>query len=168
MRSERCDRSGITLSSGAHIPYHRDTKRDYVSIFGKVAIWRPYFYKSGCSGHSPLDAELSLGEDSHSDLVREISAYLNVDGVYHKTGEFLGRLLGLSLSTRLMQGVIKEDATLVVDYYAQKPAPDPASEAEILAALRRLFDWQVSRDTWPVKPTEIAAWRGILGLLQHR
>lgn len=43
-----------------------------------------------------------------------------------------------------------------------------ASEAEFLAALRRFFDWQVSRDTWPVKPTEIAAWRGILGLLQHR
>jgi len=31
-----------------------------------------------------------------------------------------------------MQGVIKEDAAAVVDYYAQKPAPDPASEAEIL------------------------------------
>ena len=40
-----------------------------------------------------------------------------------------------------------------------------AGEAEFLAALRRCFDWQVSRDTWPAKPTEIEAWRGILGLL---
>jgi hypothetical protein len=43
-----------------------------------------------------------------------------------------------------------------------------AGEVEFLAALRRCFDWQVSRDTWPAKPTETAAWRGILGLLQHR
>jgi hypothetical protein len=132
MRSERCDRNGITLSDGGCVPYHRDSKRDYVSIFGKVVIRRPYFYKAGHGGHSPLDAELSLGEDSHSDLVREISAYLNVDGIYHKTGEFLGRLLGLALSTRTMQEVIAEDASSVVDYYAQKPAPDPTSEAEIL------------------------------------
>lgn len=49
--------------------------------------------------------------------------------------------------------------------------PDRAvyeDEAEFLAALRRFFDWQVSRDLWPAKPSEIAAWRGIQSLLQRQ
>jgi hypothetical protein len=40
-----------------------------------------------------------------------------------------------------------------------------ADEAAFLAALRRFFDWQVSRDCYPGKPTEVEAWRGILNLL---
>jgi hypothetical protein len=42
-----------------------------------------------------------------------------------------------------------------------------ADDAEFLGALRRFFDWQVSRDVWPAKPSEAEAWRGIHKLLQY-
>ena len=132
VQSQACSRAPLGLAGGQTLPYQRDTKRDYFSIFGKVAIWRPYFYKPGIGGRSPLDAALSLGQDCYSDLVREVSEYLGVYGVYHKTCDILGRLLGLHLSTRVVDQNIAEDAAAVEAYYAQKPAPAPAQEAELL------------------------------------
>jgi len=132
MRSQACSRESLRLENGQKLVYHRDTKRDYFSIFGKVAVWRPYFYKKGIGGQSPLDAELSLGEDCYSDLVREVSEYLGVYSVYHKTCDILERLLGLHLSTRVVDENIAEDAADVEAYYTQKPSPAPEQEAEIL------------------------------------
>jgi hypothetical protein len=134
MRSQACSRETAQTASGQELPYHRDTKRGYVSIFGKLEIWRPYFYKKGLGGQTSLDAELSLGEDSYSDLVRELSDYLAVYNVYHKTSDILLRLLGLKLSTRVVEENIAEDAVDVEAYYAQKPPPAPTEEAEILVA----------------------------------
>jgi hypothetical protein len=132
MRSQASSRETLQTAEGHKLYYQRDTKRDYFSIFGKVAVWRPYFYKTGVGGQNPLDAELSLGDDCYSDLVREVSEYLGVYSVYHKTADILKRLLGLSLSTRVVQENIAEDAAEVEAYYAQKPPPAPADEAEIL------------------------------------
>lgn len=55
MRSQACSRESLLWGHGQELPYHRDTKRDYFSIFGKLAVWRPYFYKKGVGGQSPLD-----------------------------------------------------------------------------------------------------------------
>jgi hypothetical protein len=132
MRSEACSRDTLQTADGRELPYHRDTKRDYFSIFGKLAFWRPYFYKLGMGGQSPLDAGLSLGEGCYSDLVREVSEYLGVYSVYHKTADILERVLGLRLSTRVVEQTIAEDAADVEAYYTQKLPPSPADEAEIL------------------------------------
>lgn len=132
MRSQACSREPMQTGAGQRLGYQRDSKRDYYSIFGKLALWRPYFYKTGLGGQSPLDAELSLGEDCYSDLVREICEYLSVYSVYHKTTEILERLLGLGLSSRVLQESIAKDSAEVADYYAQKPPPAPTDEAEIL------------------------------------
>jgi hypothetical protein len=132
MRSQACSRQAIQTEKGQELPYHRDTPRAYFSIFGKVPFERPYFYKQGLGGQTPLDAELSLGEDCYSDLFREVSEYLGVYTVYGKTSDILERLLELNLSTRALQQNIAEDAADVDGYYAQKPPPSPASEAEIL------------------------------------
>jgi hypothetical protein len=133
MRSQACSRQAIRIETGQELPYHRDTPRTYFSIFGKVSFGRPYFYKHGIGGQTPLDAELSLGEDCYSDLFREVSEYLGVYTVYGKTSDILERLLELNLSTRALQQNIAEDAADVEAYYAQKPPPSPADEAEILA-----------------------------------
>lgn len=131
VRSQACSRQ--TLQRGVdQLPYYHDTKREYFSIFGKVEVLRPYFYQKGIGGVTPLDAELSLGEDCYSDLVRETSDYLGVYSVYHKTSAILERLLGINLSTRVVEETIAADALEVNAYYAQKPAPLPTSEAEIL------------------------------------
>lgn len=132
MRSQASSREPLHTKDGQQLPYHREGKRDYVSIFGKIAIWRPYFYQSGVGGVCPLDAGLSLGQDSYSDFVREVCEYLGVYGIYHKTSEFLERLLDIRLSTRVIQQVIASDAADVETYYAQKPAPAADEEAEVL------------------------------------
>ena len=97
-----------------------------------MPLYRPYFYKQGVGGEIPLDEVLDLGEDSYSDLLRETSDYLGVYNVYHKTGDILSRLLGLNLSTGAIESNIADDAADVESYYAQKPPPSPAEEAEIL------------------------------------
>src|SRR3990172_6836505 len=132
MRSQAASREPLKLADGSELPYHRDTERRYVSIFGGLRFVRPYFYRKGQKGQLPLDAELSLGEDCYSDLVREVHDYLGVYGVYHKACDILERLLGLNLSTRVVQSNLGEDAQAVEAYYAQKPAPEANDEAEIL------------------------------------
>lgn len=133
MRSEACSRQAVQSQSGEALPYHRDTKRVYFSIFNKVFIERPYFYKQGVGTQIPLDAELGLGDDSYSDLLREVTEFLAVYQVYGgKNAGFLERLFGFSLSTRALQQNVAEDAESVEAYYAQKLPPSPESEAEIL------------------------------------
>ncbi len=53
LRSQQSSRETFTTPEGISLPYHRDTKRDYVSIFGKLPIWRPYFYKAGMGSACP-------------------------------------------------------------------------------------------------------------------
>ena len=132
MRSRYAKRGRLILSAGGEAPYHRDMRRTYVSIFGKTWLWRPYFYVHGQGGQTPLDEELSLGADCYSDLVREVHDLLSVQGVYHKACEIMGRVLGLTLSTRAIQSNVLEDAAEVLTYYERKPAPAPETEAEIL------------------------------------
>lgn len=132
VRSQASSRQAIHTATGEDLPYHRDTSRGYHSIFGKVSIERPYFYQTGVGGKTPLDGELSLGTDSYSDMLREVSEYLGVYTVYGKSSDILERLLELDLSTRALQENIAEDSSDVEAYYAQKPPPSPATEAEIL------------------------------------
>jgi len=133
MRSEACSRQPVRSKSGEELPYHRDTERVYFSIFNKVFIERPYFYKQGVESQTPLDAELGLGDDRYSDFLRETTEYLAIYHVYGgKNAEFLNRLLGFNLSTRALQQNVAEDAESVEAYYAQKSPPCPENEAEIL------------------------------------
>ena len=133
VRSQACSRQPIQSQNGQELPYHRDTERVYFSIFGKVSVKRPYFYKQDIGQEIPLDAELGLGADSYSDLLREVTNYLAVYSVYGgKSADFLERLLGFKLSTRALQQNIAKDAESVETYYTQKPPPCPESEADIL------------------------------------
>jgi hypothetical protein len=132
IRASRYGHEPLTTKEGVEIPYHSKKKRNYYSIFGKLPLWRPYFYKSGVGESSPLDEELSLGDDSYSDLVRELAEYLGVDVTYKKVRHFWSRLLGQALSTQAIKTMIAKDAADVQAYYEQKPMPDINSEATIL------------------------------------
>ena len=133
MRSEICSRQAVQSTSGQELAYHRDTERVYFSIFNKVLIERPYFYKKGVGSQIPLDAELGLGDDSYSDLLRETTDYLAVYHVYGgSNADFMERLFGFSLSTRVIEQNVAKDSERVEAYYEQKSAPSPENEAEIL------------------------------------
>lgn len=131
MRSETSLREAIMVE-GQEIPYNSEQKRVYFSIFGKVPVWRPYFYASGAGGHTPLDAELSLGANCYSDLLRETMDYLGVYVPYNKAVDIFKRILKPGISTRVQQQFVADDAEYVLDYYEQKAAPIATDEAEIL------------------------------------
>jgi hypothetical protein len=131
-RSQASERKEYRDKSGKKYHYQGERKRNYDSIFGRVEVSRPYFYRAGKGGVAPLDAELSLGEECQSDLLREVSEMLSVVSVYHKSAEILGELFGLEVSTRRLAANVAEDAQDVEAYYEQKAAPPPESEASIL------------------------------------
>ena len=41
MRTQASSRQAIRIETGQELPYHRDTPREYFSIFGKVSFERP-------------------------------------------------------------------------------------------------------------------------------
>ncbi|MGK2958176.1 MAG: ISKra4 family transposase, partial [Acidimicrobiales bacterium] len=131
MRSQTCSRNTIAVN-GQEIPYHSEQKRVYLSIFGEIPVWRPYFYASEAGGHTPLDAELSLGIDRYSDLLRETLDYLATYIPYNKAVDIFERILQVGISTRVQKKLITADTEDILAYYEQKPAPTPSNEAEIL------------------------------------
>jgi hypothetical protein len=118
--------------AGVERPYHDERTRPYLSIFGRVAVTRPYFYRKGVGGRAPVDALLALPPTVCSDLVRETAEELGVDEAYHKGLGVLRRLLGLRLSTRTLHEQVAEDAPAVEAFYAQRAPPPAEGEAPIL------------------------------------
>ena len=132
LQAERYPREAITNEKGERLGYHSEKKRDYYSIFGKLAFWRPYFYKQGIGGKSPLDEMLSLGEDCYSDVVREMAEYLGTGVPYEKVIGLFQSLLGQPLGKNAVQLMVAEDAQDVEAYYEQKAAPAAQEEGTIL------------------------------------
>lgn len=116
---------------GERLRYHSEKSRGYYSVFGQLTLNRPYFYKKGEGGYSPLDAELGLGEDSYSDFLRELHDELGVYMPFGKEVEIIERLLAIDLSTRAVQQFIETDAADAAPYYEQKQPPAVAEEGTI-------------------------------------
>jgi hypothetical protein len=131
-RSAAYPREEAVNQQGEKLRYHSEKSRDYYAIFGELAINRPYFYEKGVGGYSPLDAELGLGEDSYSDLLRELHEELGVYIPFGKEVAIIERLLGIGLSKRCVQEFIASDAADAAAYYEQKPAPPVEEEGSIL------------------------------------
>lgn len=132
LRSEHAARDTHQKAKGIVLPYLAERRRQYFSVFGKLAFWRPYFYRPGAGGASPLDQDLALGDDCYSDLLRELAEYLGVGTTYATVADCFSRLLGLDLSTQAISDMVADDACDVEAFYRQKAAPPAASEASIL------------------------------------
>lgn len=132
LRAGQAQRTEHQLTSGVTVPYIGEHRRQYFSIFGKLAFWRPYFYRVGSGGASPLDQELALGDDCYSDLVRELAGYFGVGSTYAKVAECFAQILGFQLSTQALSDVVAEDAVDVEAFYAQQAPPPPTSVASLL------------------------------------
>jgi hypothetical protein len=126
--------AAVLAADGNELPYHSAKPASYFSIFGKIRFARPYFYKPGGPGVSPLDAALSLPERCYSDLLCECAECLAVDRPFASGLEVLERLLHLILPKLALETAIKEDAADVWRYYEQKPPPAPETEGPILVA----------------------------------
>jgi hypothetical protein len=79
-----------------------------------------------------MDAELSLGADCYSDMVRELAEYLGVDVPYEKVTALFAHVLGQPLAKNAVQQMVAEDGPDVIAYYDQKPRPRSEGEGPIL------------------------------------
>jgi hypothetical protein len=115
----------ITSADGTLLRYHDRRSIGYVSIFGKLRVWRHAFTASGQSVVCPLDAELSLPERCYSDVLREWATYGATDGAYRASQTVLERVLGLTLSVQAIETAVEEDAADVAAFLTEPPAASP-------------------------------------------
>jgi len=132
LRCEQYGQEPMIGDDNQNTPFLENKERSFFSIFGKFKIPRPYFYRQGVGGTSPLDELLGLGDDIYSDMLRQMHELLAVYTVYGKTVKLMDNFLGIKLSTRAVQQCISKDAVDVATYYDKQEAPAVDSEAEIL------------------------------------
>lgn len=124
----------IVSSTGERLPYVRDRKCLYRSVFGPIEIKRAYYHATGNSGLFPLDSEVNLPEKGYSYLLQEISSKLAVNGSYEKSCEVLGDIFPLKLPIRSLERIVGDAREDVARYYDQKPMPESSEQAVITVA----------------------------------
>jgi hypothetical protein len=115
----------VVSEDGSELRYHDRRSIGYVSIFGKLRVWRHAFTAPGQSVVCPLDAELSLPARCYSDVLREWATYGATDGAYRASQTVLERVLGLTLSVQAIETAVQEDADDVAAFLTEPPAPSP-------------------------------------------
>jgi hypothetical protein len=126
--------SEIVTPAGQRLPYVRDRKCRYRSIFGPVDVERAYYHQTGSPGFFPLDKELNLPERGYSYLLQEISSKLAVNGSYEKSCEIMKDILYLDLPVRSLERIVSDSFEDVARYYEHKPVPDSSEQAEVTVA----------------------------------
>jgi len=116
----------IRSADGTSLRYHDRRSIGYLSIFGKLRVWRHAFTAPGQPVVCPLDAALSLPERCYSDLLREWATYGATDGAYRASQTVLERVLGLTLSVQAIETAVQEDATDVAAFLTEPVAAGPA------------------------------------------
>jgi hypothetical protein len=124
----------IVAPTGERLPYVRDRKCLYRSIFGPIEIKRAYYQATGSPGVFPLDGEINLPDKGYSYLLQEISSKLAVNGSYEKSCEVIGDIFPLDLPIRSLERIVGDVCEDVARYYYQKPTPESSEQAVITVA----------------------------------
>lgn len=122
-----------TTTDGTPMRYHSRRAVRYISIFGELWVTRHYFTAPGQASAAPLDADLSLPDTAHSDLLREWGAYGATEQAYRTNQTLLERIFGLTVAVQTLEQQLAHSAQDVAAFYAQPPAgQDPAAAGPIL------------------------------------
>lgn len=112
--------------------YAGQKKRQYVSLFGEVDVWRASYWRKGQGSYFPLDERLSLPARSISDLVQARVSELTMAMPDSDATELFARWLGWNVSKRSVEQVNADHADHMATYYATHPVPDPPASDTIL------------------------------------
>jgi len=124
----------IVNAQGATLPYVRDRKCAYRSIFGVVEINRAYYQAKGTPGVFPLEGEINLPERGYSYFLQEISSKLAVNGSYEKACEVFSDIFPLDIPIRSLERIVGDTCEDGSRYYREKPSPELDREAAITVA----------------------------------
>jgi len=124
----------INLSDGRILSYIEDKKRDYLSIFGKTAIYRAYYWKKGCGGGChPLDKEMNLPEDQPSYLLQEWGYGGCTKDAYDRADEMLEQIFGIRRPKRSIQNGVLKVSKDVDSFHGEVLHQDNSPEGDVLA-----------------------------------
>lgn len=124
----------IIDAQGNKMPYVRDRKCMYRSVFGAIEINRAYYHAKGTAGVFPLEGEINLPQRGYSYFLQEISSKLAVNGSYEKACEVLGDIFPINIPIRSLERIVGDTCEDVASYYEEKPAPELEPEAAITVA----------------------------------
>lgn len=119
-------------AAGAEYPYIGQRDRKYVSLFGKVTVWRACYWRKGEGSQFPLDEKLSLPQRSFSDLVQERVGELTTSMTYEEAITICSKWLGWNLSKRSSEQINADHADYVEVYYESCAVPEVAPDDIIL------------------------------------
>jgi len=114
--------------------FHSFKKRNYLSVFGKIEVNRPYYWKKGKGGVYPFDAELNLPDCEYSYLLQEWGTCLSSEQPYNKAVSFLQKFLGIKLWDSTLEQVVVDSSTDIADFYLNRPMQNEDTESELLVA----------------------------------
>jgi hypothetical protein len=140
----------VMSADGTRLRYHDRRSIGYVSIFGKLRIWRHAFIGPGQPVVCPLDAAVSLPERCYSDVLREWATYGATDGAYRASQAVLARVLGLTLSVQAIETAVQTDAADVAAFLTEPPTAGPEAPGRLLVV-------QADGKGVPMVPSETGA-----------
>lgn len=107
-------------NNGETIPLHSMKKCNYLSIFGDIKIYRPYYWKPHFKGIIPMDAELNMPKHHHSHLLDKWIQHRVTEEPYDEAIKSICDLLDQKVSKRLVQQISNQSSQDVEDFYQQK------------------------------------------------
>lgn len=119
-------------SKGERMVHKGVVARQYLSIFGKIAVSRSKYYSPTDKTFYPLDARLNMPNRQESYLLQEWLCLGAVEKDYRESVELLNVVLGLKLNQMQSQRIVDEIGEKVDGYYEEKPAPVPENEGSCL------------------------------------
>jgi hypothetical protein len=118
----------VITEAGQRLLYQDDKMTTYLSIFGKVEIWRAYYWAKGQEGVYPLDAQLNLPQRCYSYLLDDWSQGLITEEPFDKAVERISKIFNISLSKLGQENVAREVGIKFDDFNKQKPPFDQQTE----------------------------------------
>ena len=124
----------IVNAQGETLPYVRDRKCAYRSVFGVIEINRAYYQATGSAGIFPLEDEINLPQRGYSYFLQEISSKLAVNGSYAKACEVFADIFPVAIPIRSLEQIVGDACEDAARYYEEKPAPELQPDAVVTVA----------------------------------
>jgi hypothetical protein len=122
----------IELPDGSVLRYRREKVRQYLSIFGKVAIKRAYYLGDDGKGVFPLDAKLNLPRRLYSYVLQQWMSVQAVETTYESAAKWIRRVLGIDLAHRPVERVVLDMSGGAKEFIDTREPPPQEEEGSIL------------------------------------
>jgi hypothetical protein len=141
------------------VPFYRIKEMFYQSIFGKISIFKAYFWEYGKNGICPLNQELNLPENNRSYLLDKWIQAGITDQAYHKAIANITELLRITVSKKAEEEMSRKASKNTMKYYKEEATLLEKEGATIIVSADCKGVAMISKER-PDKPKEVVVRRG--------